>query len=156
MEEQPGTHLVRINAEKDGSDVFRPVIYIRVKINGVTFQVPALLDSGADSTVLALGPIVAQSGLSEKMLVEFGSSIGIGGRQKHFTYPNEFRLSYRKTEFFKGNAPMMRGLPISILGRSDFFRHFIVRFLWHRSVPVFEIDPVVSPKKGKSQKKRNP
>jgi hypothetical protein len=35
-------------------------------------------------------------------------------------------------------------LPFAILGREDFFKHFVVRFNWHKAPPEVHVDPVTS------------
>lgn len=117
-----------------------PVIEVTLSIGDhFEHEVLAIVDSGADSTLVP-GELVEAAGIPFASL-EQAEALSAGGQMT--TAKCLGSISYLNRTFcteFACTEPGKRGN--FLLGRADFFRSFVVRFLWHRDPPVFDIDPV--------------
>lgn len=66
----PGTHVGR---GPDGAEIFRPITIVAIEIGGLVLRVPALVDSGADNTLVPepfVAPLGSTSAPASSLLVD--------------------------------------------------------------------------------------
>lgn len=109
---------------------------------GRGLRVPALVDSGADSTIFP-GEYLATLGTEFDRLPSGPESIGAGGafEVRRCGGVVKFREWLVCEEF---NVAEPGKLSLALLGRDDFFARFVVRFNWHEEPPVLFVDPVAT------------
>jgi hypothetical protein len=122
-----------------------PLLTVTLELGGRSLDVLALVDSGADSTMLPYDSIEACGLPYHDVPGPVLTGVGAGGE---FEFKNcEGRVTYGGAVVCKTfGVPAPRhdvpGLPFGLLGRRDFFSKHIVRFAWHRDPPEFNVDPV--------------
>lgn len=133
--------MPRIEGTEQVPNLYRPVLIVSLTLAGKTSKGPAVVDSGADRTILP-GEIVEAFGVGFSSLPLSGeNSLGAGGAFETRTGSGEVRWrEYVICEEFLVAAPGT--LPFALLGREDFFKRFQVRFSWHHKPPSFQIDSV--------------
>jgi hypothetical protein len=124
----------------------RPIIPVTIEANGRTLPFDALIDSGADRTVVP-GEFMAQFGISFASLgfSDPNPSSGVGAAGGGHTRYCDGTIRWGTTilaSSFQVAPPSTRP-PAVCLGRNDFFRNYVVRFSWHKDPPVFDLDPIV-------------
>lgn len=130
-----------------GVTVYSPVIVVEVVLPGVgRAQVPAVIDSGADVTLIPFEVFVG-AGLDWAKLPKGSEGLGAGGTFERRPLVAEVR--YREWLICDHVDVAQPGaLPFALLGREDFFKRFVVRFAWNKEPPEVIVDPVVeTPKK---------
>jgi len=136
----PGTH---VGTGPDGAEIFRPIIIVAIEIGGRGIRVPALVDSGADNTLVP-EPFVAPLGVDFRKLTAGPGGLGPGGGLETRLCQGVIRWEKEKivlmTSFMV--AEPGKGPETVLLGRADFFRLYVPRFHWHKNPPVFDLDPV--------------
>ena len=126
--------------------LYRPMIPVTVEISGRTHEFPAMVDSGADRTIVP-GEFLPLLGLTFENLPhsETAPTRGTGEAGPGFT-----RLCIGTIKW--GNVVLVRSFqvappstrpPAVCLGREDFFKNYVVRFNWAKDPPEFFLDPVV-------------
>jgi hypothetical protein len=135
-----GTH---VGTGPDGAEIYRPIIVVSIEIGGLLIRVPAIVDSGADNTLVP-EPFVAPLGVAFARLPVGPRGVGPGGgldaRPCQGTMRWEKEKSLLMTRFLV--AEPGKGPESVLLGRADFFRLYTPRFHWHKNPPVFDLDPV--------------
>jgi hypothetical protein len=134
----PGTH---VGVGPDGTEIFRPIIVLTIEIGGRSVQGPGLVDSGADNTLVPW-EAVAPMGVDFDALPAGPGGRGPGGSLDVRSCPGVIRWEkvVLMTQFMV--AEPGKGPETVLLGRADFFQLFIPRFHWHKTPPVFDLDPV--------------
>ena len=136
----PGTH---VGTGPDGAEIIRPIIIVAIEIGGRGIRVPALVDSGADNTLVP-EPFVAPLGVDFRRLAAGPGGVGPGGGLETRLCQGVMRREKEKvvlmTSFMV--AEPGKGPETVLLGRADFFRLYVPRFHWHKNPPVFDLDPV--------------
>jgi hypothetical protein len=133
--------LPRIVAHEIQPGHFVPLLTIGIELNSSQLSFLALVDSGADSTILTL-PTIEACGMGWDDL-SASASPGIGAGGGFETRSCAGVLRYGATELCREFlVAKPDALPGALLGRDDFFTKFVVRFAWHRKPPDFNVDPV--------------
>jgi len=136
----PATH---VGVGPDGADVFRPIIIVAIEIGAQWIRVPALVDSGADNTLVP-SAFVAPLGVDFATLPAGPGGLGPGGGLDVRPCTGVIRWEREKvvlmTSFLVAEPD--KGPDTVLLGRADFFRRYVPRFHWDRDPPVFDLDPV--------------
>lgn len=137
----PRLPATRIGVGPDGADIFRPIIIVTIEIGGRAVQGPALVDSGADNTLVPF-EAVAPLGIDFMKLPAGAGGSGPGGKLD--TRPCKGIMRWERavlmTDFVV--AEPGKGPETVLLGRADFFKLYVPRFHWHKDLPVFDLDPV--------------
>lgn len=130
--------------DSDGNDVYAPIVVITAEMAVPTGRcvatVKAMIDSGADSTVIPFD-FLAGCRLDWSALASAGAGTGAGGLFDLRWL--DARVKYREwivTERVKVAEPGK--LPMALLGRTDFLAKFNVRFRWDLDPPVVDVDPL--------------
>lgn len=112
-----------------GGNIFRPTIPIALK-NGTRFVfVEALIDSGADYTIL---PIELAGELGLKLKDENKSACHGAGSNSFYIYPSPIKIKHvlRKSGFrpiqWMANVYFAEAQPTILLGNKGFLEHFRV------------------------------
>jgi hypothetical protein len=136
----PGTH---VGTGPDGAEIFRPIIIVAIEIGGLVIRVPALVDSGADNTLVPES-FVAPLGVDFSKLAPGPGGLGPGGGLDTRMCHGLIRWEKEKVVLMTGFlvAEPGKGPDTVLLGRADFFRLYVPRFHWHKNPPVFDLDPV--------------
>ena len=138
----PATH---VGAGPDGADIFRPIIVVSIEVAAIGVRVPAIVDSGADNTLVPF-ELIRPLGIDFATLPPGPGGSRPGGRL-------DVRPCKGIMRWDAGNAILMtkflvaepgKGPDTVLLGRADFFKLYIPRFHWHRDPPVFDLDPVTT------------
>jgi hypothetical protein len=123
--------------------------------HGSLYNALALLDSGADHTILPAEGLAAAPGMDWPSIaspIEKGTGAG-GGFATKLVKGEVWWQTWKVCEEFRVAEP--GSLPWwGLLGRDDFFRVFVVRFMWHRNPPEIDIDPAAAPGAGGGRKRR--
>ena len=131
--------MPRVTGTELTPGLFRPVLTITVAIGAAVLDGPAIVDSGADRTIIP-AEIVELAGIVFTDL-PLTSEQGIGAGGGFETRTCKGKVKWRSwlicSEFLVADH-----LPFALLGREDFFKRFNVRFGWHRDPPTVDIDPV--------------
>lgn len=136
----PRIEGTKVGVTSDGRDVYAPLIIIAIHVGGCLAQGPAIIDSGADGTVIPIEALVG-CGVAWDSLSNGVMGQGAGGAFER--RPLDARVQFREwtiCERIQVAAP--GSLPAALLGREDFFAKFVIRFNWHKSPPEVLIDPV--------------
>ncbi len=139
----PATH---VGTGPDGAEIYRPIIIVSIEIGARGVRVPALVDSGADNTLVPY-EYIAALGVEFKDLPAGHGGVGPGGALETRQCKGILRWDKEKVilmEKFTVAEPG-KGPDGILLGRADFFRLYVPRFHWHKDPPVFDLDPVASP-----------
>lgn len=145
--------MPRIEGTKAGTDpvtgheIWRPVVLVTIQMpNGLKGQGPAIIDSGADSSVLPFEAVLG-AGIAWDDLDKGGLSMGAGGTfERRLLGASIYYRTWKVCDRVEVAEPGRLGT--ILLGRNDFFKAFVVRFAWHKSPPEVYVDPiVVTPKK---------
>ena len=129
-----------------GADIYRPIVIVRIEAGTGAIEGPALVDSGADGTLVP-ADILVPLGIDFSKLKKGVGGIGVGGGLE--TRLCKGRILYGKTVICEPTFTVAEPgkLKSVLLGRSDFFTKFVTRFQWHKIPPAFDVDPVVPKKK---------
>jgi hypothetical protein len=146
--------LTRIPAEPagyrapDGSEIWSPRLTVTVAVGKKSFGYQAIVDSGADNSLIS-AELVESVGAKWEKMTDPLEQIGAGG-------PFETRLCggqiyYAGVLICNGlrvaePGKMPAGINFLLLGRGDFFSKFVASFHWDESPPWFEVD-LAPPKK---------
>lgn len=143
--------MPRVEGTAVGPNRWTPLITVSLVVVDKTFNFTALVDSGADCTILPAELVEAVGVPFSSLPKSPGSGVGAGGAFEIRVGRGD--LIYDGVKFatqFSVAAPKCLASPL--LGRSDFMRLFVVRFNWHKTPPEFHIDPAVAPKRGRTRK----
>jgi hypothetical protein len=135
----------KVGTDHHGVDVFAPIVIVTIELPGCIATRPAVVDSGADSTIV---PHEFLKDCGVDYLALPGSQPGIGAGGGFETRLLTARVKYRDwvvCDEIKVAAPGSK-LPLVLLGRADFFTRFYVRFRWDMAPPVVDIDPLARKK----------
>jgi hypothetical protein len=138
--------LPRIPATKvghsDGTDIYSPLVVVRIETGNGFVEGPALVDSGADNSVVP-AELLVPLGIDFAKLPQgtTGTSTGAGGGVE--TKRCDGRIIYGHTVTSEPTFAVAEPgkLNVVLLGRGDFFRLFVARFHWDKDPPVFDLDP---------------
>jgi hypothetical protein len=137
----PATH---VGTGPDGAEIFRPIIIVAIEIGSMRIRVPALVDSGADNTLVPFEFVEPLGIVFDDLPAGHGGS-GPGGPLD--TRPCNARMIWEKEKALLMEtfivAEPKKGPDAVLLGRADFFKAYIPRFHWHKDPPVFDLDPVI-------------
>lgn len=130
-----------------------PFVTIRIKTSEGEAQGLALVDSGADRTIV---PAELMEALGVPWASLSASSVtGLGAGGKFETRSCQGEVFFREWKFCDELLVAPAGsLPAPLLGRSDFFKHFLVKFTWHRDPPIMDIDPISPPGGARTRRSR--
>jgi len=132
--------MARYPATEVVPDYYLPLVAVTLTVGNRSFLVKALVDSGADGSVLRAESLKGLVPFSSLPPASGDEAAGAGGAFEIRRLGGT--LTFAQVEFRHGVAVAEPGaLPVSVLGRDDFFRHFVVRFEWFRDQPVFDVDP---------------
>lgn len=125
-----------------GTGIYLPILNVELEIPEGTFTGPAVIDSGADMTLIPYEVIEPTQIPFDSLPLAPLPGMGAGGTFEVRELPG--RLSWRQYEIASPTVHVAeRGrLPFALLGRQDFFEKFTVRFSWHRQPPTVDVDPV--------------
>jgi hypothetical protein len=130
----------KVGTDAAGLDRYAPVVLITIEVGGCIATRPAVIDSGADSTIVPFEFLQA-CGLDWNAIGVGSPSQSAGG-----TFESKVlkaRVKYREwvvSEEIKVAEPGR--LPVALLGRDDFFAKFIVKFRWDKTPPIVDVDPL--------------
>ena len=130
--------MPEFSAQTDPTGTYLPLGEIVLRAGPIRRAMPALIDSGADRTVMP-AELVSDI-LPFDDLMPVGRAGGLGSVEIRLA---EAELSFgglRFTDFVLVAAPGT-SLRYPVLGRGDFFRRFAVCFHWSHSPPTFSIEP---------------
>jgi hypothetical protein len=136
--------MPRIEGMKVGTDavgriVYSPIIIVSLLYGNVGLDIQAVVDSGADTTLIP-AEVAAALGIQWAKLSAGAVGGGVGGRIE--MRPVDLTMRYAG---WKYTGPVMiaqpKGMPVVLLGRNDFFQSFVARFHWFKSPPEFHLDP---------------
>jgi hypothetical protein len=120
----------------------RPVVEISLRLGSKTVPLRALVDSGADQTIIPTQLAEAMTGQSFKELD--GEEIvmeGVCGKVPAKVIPAT--ATYGSRTF--ATRVMVGPTPRVLVGREDFMAAFNARFYWGRKPPVFYVEPADVP-----------
>lgn len=133
--------MPRIEGIRNAAGGYDPVLIVQVDINGIRLEFPCIADSGADRTIVPAEYIEVLGIEFAKLSQTERQNQGAGGLFD--ARPCSGRLRWRQWEFCSEFLVAEPGcLPLGLLGRADFFKRFVVRFMWHKVPPTFDVDPV--------------
>ena len=141
----PRIPATKVGVGPDGAEIYRPLIILTIEIGGRSVRGPGLIDSGADNTLVPFDAVAPLGVDFARLPVGYAGS-GPGGsletrkckgviRWEKVTLMTEFNV-----------AEPGKGPDTVLLGRADFFSMFVPRFHWHKTPPVFDLDPAVRSK----------
>ena len=131
--------MPRIEAvEFFGEGQFTPIVLVAMSLGGITHTYPAMIDSGASSTIIPASHLDAH-GLAFEDLGAGPPAVGMGGLAETRTAPGTLTWSGVHVASELVIAHPDRQLPCILLGLDDFFRRVRVRFEWDRQPPVVHI-----------------
>ena len=145
----PRIEGTKVGTDANGREIWRPIIVVSIVLpNGLRGQGPAIIDSGADMTVVPFEAVLG-AGLEWDKLPKGELGLGAGGSFER--RPLDAEIYYRTWKICdKVEIAEPGRLDTILLGRHEFFRTFVVRFAWHKIPPEVFIDPIVAtPKKRK-------
>lgn len=137
----PRLPATNVGTGPDGKPIFRPIIIVSIDIGGRVVRGTAVVDSGADNTLVPFDA-VAPLGVDFLKLPPGPGGVGPGGTLDVRLCKGVLRWDKRvlMTEFMV--AEPEKGPDAILLGRADFFTLYVVRFQWHKNPPTFDLDPV--------------
>ncbi len=125
----------------DGTRIYRPIILVDIEVGPLGIRVPALLDSGADNTLVPAA-FITPLGVDFASLPMGPGGVGPGGRVDVRPCSGAMKWDGATIMTAFMVAEPGKGADTVLLGRADFFARFVVRFNWHRDPPTFDVDPV--------------
>lgn len=129
---------------KTGEHVYYPLLVVRVEYNGKAVGLQAVVDSGADSTIIP-AKFLAPLGVDFAKLPLTSIGGGAGGSFERRMCSTAV-LKWGGTELFTGFLVAEPGkLEVPLLGREDFFKLYVTTFEWHTIPPTFTLEPVPAP-----------
>lgn len=132
--------MPRVEATEERPGYWVPLVTVVLRLPAVTASFTALVDSGADMTILP-AELVEAFKVPWSSIPGGGPGQGVGGGFEIRTLSGD--LSYHGVTFATSFAVAEPGhLPRPLLGRGDFFQRFVLRFNWHKATPEFHADPV--------------
>lgn len=135
--------MPREEGSLEGSRV-RPIIDVVVKYKGTSIPIRALVDSGADMTMVPIAVGEALTGEPFPQLgTDAGKSKGFGDKEEPIRRIDADAV-YAGRVFARSLA--VGPVPRMVLGQSDFMTAFDVRFYWGHSPKWFAIEPAKPPK----------
>jgi hypothetical protein len=141
-------------AATDFGGTYYPLVTIDLVFPHGSMPALVCVDSGADSTLITAEAMAAVPGYDWGTIPgPFEVSGGAGGRFETKVVTAEAWWNGQTVcDQFRVVGPGSN-MPWGLVGRDDFFRQYVVRFMWHRSPPQFDLDPVTAPpKKHRSRK----
>jgi hypothetical protein len=140
--------LPRIPATKyvgpNGAEIFRPIIVVTIQIGNGTARGPAIVDSGADDTIIPAEAVIPLGVDFSKLPLAPGASGAGGGFEVRMC---DGIMRWEKVELLTRLKIAEPGkIDTVLLGRADFFQLYVPRFHWHKIPPCFDLDPVVRSK----------
>jgi hypothetical protein len=125
----------------DGTEVWRPRLWVTVGFGKKSFRYQAIVDSGADNSI-ATADLMETIGAKWEKMTDPHEEMGAGG-------PFETRYCSGGQIYYDGTlirhgfrvAEVQERFSFVLLGRSDFFAKFVPSFHWDESPPWFEIEP---------------
>jgi hypothetical protein len=135
----PRIEGTKVGIDPGGRVVCRPIVIVQLEANGLGMQGPAIVDSGADTTMVP-AEVVAGLGIDYAKLSGGTKGSGVGGPCE--SRPALLTIRYQSWKL-TGEVAIAEPerLDVVLLGRSDFFQRFVVRFNWFKSPPEFHLDP---------------
>ena len=138
--------MARINADAeplaDGTIAYRPRVNATVAVGKKSAIYRALVDSGADKSMVS-ADLIAALGAKWEKLTDPQPELGAGGIFETRFCPGQIYFGgvLITNGFRVAPATHVNGLFISvfILGRADFFQKFIPTFHWEESPPWFDL-----------------
>ncbi len=130
---------------------FYPIITLTLEYQGRFQQTLAIVDSGADQTMIP-AEVIAGLGIDVSRLPKAPPNIGAGGADQRLC---DLEVSWRGYVFANRVVVAEAGsLPIALAGRGELFQKFTVRFAWHKVPPYMDLDPIAGyePTAGKPTK----
>ena len=145
--------MPRIEGQDLGRGIPEPVLTITIINGNLATQGPAVVDSGADLTVVPAG-IAAVVGIDFSTLpAPTGDSRGAGGSFE--ARPVRAKIRWRQWDVCDAFQVAEPGsLDDVLLGREDFFKRFKVSFNWGRTPPILDVDPLAAAPTARSGKRR--
>lgn len=141
----PRIEGTKVGILSDGTEIWGPVVLVTIRTDGGIVTTSAIIDSGADSTVVPC-EVLAGLGVDFEKLPAGESGKGAGGAFER--RPMKATLKFRDWTICEEIAVAEPGrLPVVLLGRLDFFQRFVVRFMWHKVPPYVDVDPIAVPAK---------
>jgi hypothetical protein len=141
--------MPRFEATEYLPGVWAPIIIIGLEMNGFKVNVLAIVDSGADQTMIPYE--VAKACKVPYLQLPGSPAFGAGGEFEMRTCPATVRWLGRIVCKSVDIAPEGAQMSYALLGRADFFAKHVIRFNWHKNPPEFHIDPI--PSTGKKTRK---
>lgn len=143
--------MPRIEGIEVAPNFYAPLLTVLLEVDNLTQQMMAMVDSGADRTIIPAEVLDAHPTVSFSDLSPLPTGgVGAGGGFEIRECPG--KITWRQWEICDGFQVAEPGkLKMALLGREDFFKRFIVRFVWDKNPPVLEINP---PGKSKKKKKK--
>ena len=129
---------MRLRGYQRSDGVFSPTIEVVIRAPGEPYALLAVVDSGADSTILSAEYLPASVTYAD--LPVLGEAQGVGGtfeiaRWDVQVWFDKWKVCDAVQVIEPGKSPT----PMMLLGRSDFFRRFTVYFDWHSQPGIVEI-----------------
>jgi hypothetical protein len=155
-----GIPATKTGVGPDGADIYRPVIFITIEIGGQGIGGPAIVDSGADNTLVPAEALLPFGIQFDKLAIGAGGQ-GAGGDLE--ARPCQGTIRWGRVELMRSFmvAEPGKGFGAVLLGRADFFKLYVPRFHWYLNPPTFDLDPVavapnptIRPKAAKRKRKR--
>ena len=140
--------MARIAGTEIRPGVFDPLVTIllpglqRPDGSVVTWRGLAIVDSGADFSIIPAEIFLAAGVDWDKLPAPIETSHGAGGPLRYRWHDGNLIWEGHviATRYAVGE---LGRVPLPLLGRDDFFRRFNVRFRWFKTPPEIEIDPGV-------------
>jgi hypothetical protein len=129
------------NRDQDqlGRDVYSPNVLVTLKFGDQQLPTNAVVDSGADS-ILVPAEVALQLGIEYTEITDGIKASGAGGPFQCRRKPG-LTVSFMGCSFTDLLVVQPGALPVILLGRTDFFAAFDVRFEWYKTPPLFYLDP---------------
>jgi hypothetical protein len=125
--------------------VHSPIVIVSLLFGGLGLDIQAVVDSGADATVVP-AEVAAALGIEWDKLPPGTRGGGVGGACE--MRPVTMTIKYKEWNY---SGPVMvaepKYLPVVLLGRTDFFGGFVARFNWFTTPPEFHLDPATGGKR---------
>lgn len=139
--------MPRIEGTKVGIDglgrmVHSPIVFVHLLYGGLGLEVQAIVDSGADTTIVP-AEVAAAVGVEWAKLAPGTKGLGVGGTCEMRLV--DMAIKYKDWKY-SGMVTIAepKHLPVVLLGRTDFFRYFVARFHWFKDPPEFHLDPAAT------------
>jgi hypothetical protein len=126
--------VARIPAVEIAPGMFMPLVDVHTVVLGVRLQFTALVDSGADRTMVPAAMLDAL-GIDVRSLPPGTPSLGANGTRIS-TKKFDTELSYRG-RVFATTVSVLPQLPLPVVGRDDFMRKFTVHMHWNDNPPTW-------------------